>query len=155
MKPFEMHIYVRATADQVLQAWINSDQITKWFVTDSEYRDASGAVVNTAVEGGTFRWRWIEGSEDSSQILRAGPGAFWFGWDQGKGQVQVRIESLGSESRVTLKQEMFEGSPDHLAQFQLGCRLGWTFFLTNLKAWLEHGVDLREKRPERSGALNV
>ncbi len=155
MKPFEMHIYVRATADQVLKAWTETAQITKWFVAKSEYRDASGTLVSEAVEGGTYRWGWIEGSEDSSQITKAGPGAFWFGWDQGKGQVQVRIEAVGSECRVNLKQEMFEGTPEYVEHFQLGCRLGWTFFLTNLKAWLEHGIDLREKRPERSGVLNA
>ena len=28
----------------------------------------------------------------------------------------------------------------------------WRFFMTNLKAWLEHGVDLREVDPERAYA---
>ena len=36
-------------------------------------------------------------------------------------------------------------------------KCGWTFFLTNLKAFHEHGVDLREHAAERirGGALNI
>jgi hypothetical protein len=30
--------------------------------------------------------------------------------------------------------------------------LGWSFFMTNLKALLEHGVDLREFDPDRAYA---
>ena len=29
------------------------------------------------------------------------------------------------------------------------------FFFANLKAWLEHGIDLRETDPKRAGAANV
>jgi hypothetical protein len=31
----------------------------------------------------------------------------------------------------------------------MGCRTGWTFFLTNLKSILEKGPDLRESDPRR------
>ena len=39
----------------------------------------------------------------------------------------------------------------------MGCRAGWVFFLTNLKAYLEHGIDLRTTDPKmtyREGFVN-
>ena len=32
----------------------------------------------------------------------------------------------------------------------MGCNLGWSFFITNLKALLEHGIDLRETDPDKA-----
>jgi hypothetical protein len=40
------------------------------------------------------------------------------------------------------------------ASRQFGCAMGWTFFLANLKAWLEHGIDLRETNPNRTEVVN-
>jgi hypothetical protein len=31
----------------------------------------------------------------------------------------------------------------------MGCAMGWTFFLANLKAYLENGIDLRGHDPKR------
>ncbi len=33
--------------------------------------------------------------------------------------------------------------------WNVNCQTCWTYFLTNLKAYLEHGIDLREKDPQR------
>jgi hypothetical protein len=34
----------------------------------------------------------------------------------------------------------------------MGCNMGWSFFMTNLKALLEYGADLREYDAERAYA---
>ncbi len=36
--------------------------------------------------------------------------------------------------------------------WHMGCNLGWSFFMTNRKALLEHGVDFRETDPEKAYA---
>ena len=36
------------------------------------------------------------------------------------------------------------------AGWHMSCNLGWSFFMTNLKALLEHNIDLRETNPERA-----
>ena len=43
-------------------------------------------------------------------------------------------------------------TPAANVSWHLGCNLGWSFFMTNLKGLLEHGVDLRETDPERAYA---
>ncbi|MCH7945318.1 MAG: SRPBCC domain-containing protein, partial [Armatimonadetes bacterium] len=37
---------------------------------------------------------------------------------------------------------------------QVDCKLGWSFFLTNLKSVYEGGLDLRETDPERVPVVN-
>ena len=37
------------------------------------------------------------------------------------------------------------GEPESTLQIHYGCSNGWTFWLANLKAWLEHGIHLGER----------
>lgn len=45
--------------------------------------------------------------------------------------------------------DMKTGPKDRICM-HMGCRIGWVFFLTNLKAYLEHGLDFHSHNPKRS-----
>ena len=45
-------------------------------------------------------------------------------------------------------------SPKDKWDMHKGCETGWTFFLTNLKSYLEHGIDLRSHDRRKSYKKN-
>ena len=63
--------------------------------------------------------------------------------------VDVHAEEDGV-TRLRLVQENMPDTPQGHVGWHMGCNLGWSFFMTNLKALLEHGVDLRETDRERA-----
>jgi hypothetical protein len=78
---------------------------------------------------------------------------FTFGGDSGMStRVQVQPAESGSIVRLT-----HLGLPPNDVDAYSDTKCGWTFYLTSLKAFLEHGVDLREHEPQRirNGALNI
>ena len=77
-----------------------------------------------------------------------------FGWYSNRGWVEVRLEPHGDETLVELSQGMDEGTEDERLSPQVDCKLGWTFFLANLKSVYEGGIDLRETDPTRVPVLN-
>jgi uncharacterized protein YndB with AHSA1/START domain len=66
------------------------------------------------------------------------------------GEITVRISKDGKYSLVELIQNKIPTSAKGKIDSHMGCRTGWTFFLTNLKSVLEGGPDLRELDAERA-----
>jgi len=56
---------------------------------------------------------------------------------------------------VKVRQELFHGSLEDRAQIQYGWSISWTFWLSNLKCWVENGIDLRETDSSHRMAVNV
>jgi uncharacterized protein YndB with AHSA1/START domain len=153
--PLEQCIWIRGDEAAVAQAWTSAEEIQKWFLTRAENRDALGEVMDEAKEGGSFRWEWIEQTEDRGTYHLVTDRAIEFGWYGDTGVVRVDWEQDGGEVRVRLRQEMFEGSVEEKAKIQHGCAVGWAFFLSNLKCWIENGIDLRETNLAHKKAINV
>ena len=79
------------------------------------------------------------------------------GWFEGKGWVEFRVAAReAGGSTVELEQRMHASNDRALIeQAYIGCTEGWAFYLTNLKSVAESGHDLREKRVDRAGLINV
>ena len=65
--------------------------------------------------------------------------------------INVKKEPDGV-TRLQLTQENMAAAPEANVYWHMGCNLGWSFFMTNLKGLLEHGIDLRETDPSRAYA---
>ena len=154
LKPFTLRIWVKAPCDVLHKAWANSSELERWFVHRAQYFGAKGEPVPNAVKGGTYRWEWIEGTNDEAKVIDAEETKIRFGWYSNRGWVEVRLEPHGDETLVELSQGMDEGTEDERLSPQVDCKLGWTFFLANLKSVYEGGIDLRETDPTRVPVLN-
>ncbi len=155
-EPVEVKTWIKSDVESIKNAWISAEQITKWFLTRAEHFDSTGQPVDEAKEGGRYVWTWVEGSQDQAQIIEVSASRFVFGWFEGNGTVTVTWEpDPAGDVLVKIHQEMHDGTLDERIYAQKECHLGWAFFITNLKAWLEHGIDLRETDPTRRGATNV
>jgi uncharacterized protein YndB with AHSA1/START domain len=99
----------------------------------------------------------VHGHRSAGRFLEVDPKHrivhFTFGGDIGMStRVEVDPAEGGSLLRLT-----HVGLPPGDVECYAEVKSGWTFYLTNLKAFLEHQVDLREHSPQRirDGALNI
>jgi len=58
--------------------------------------------------------------------------------------VSVHLEEKNHAVIVSLKQFNIPEDDESKLKIHFGCSNGWTFWLTNLKAYIEHGILLNE-----------
>jgi len=63
------------------------------------------------------------------------------------GDCNFRIEAHPYEGKTFLElvQYDMDNTPEVNMHVHTNCRAAWVYFLTNLKAVLEHGIDVRDK----------
>ncbi len=161
---FKKQVFIKAGREAVFDAWAKPALIVRWFIAEAhvstaEQRTRDG---HQAIEAGDrYFWRWHQELETVGKICRVVPSreiVFTFGRvDPDSPEVMVTVEVDGLDdgrTRLTLTQKNMPDTPaGHL--YHLSCNLGWSFFMTNLKGWLEHGVDLRESDPELAAAARA
>ena len=159
---FKREVFIQADLPTLFQAWTKPGEITKWFI--------ASAIVTTASHhprpkdeimqvGDQYHWQWHQDLQAKGTILEVVENErlqFTFGDSEPdpdeKIVVTVTFNDLGDTTSVVLQQENLPDSEQGHVQWYMGCNMGWSFFMTNLKALLEHGVDLRETDQERAYA---
>lgn len=143
-----LRILIAAPLERVWEAWASSAEMARWFV-EAKYD-------GYFLPGTGYQWTWVNGANETGEITEANEPvrlAFTFGPDAG---VEVTLAPFEGRVAVDLRQTHSHQDPEDRAAFYADCDQGWTFYLTNLKAWLEHGIDLREKTaPDLPHLANV
>jgi uncharacterized protein YndB with AHSA1/START domain len=158
---FERQVFINAEPAEVWRAWTVPENIVKWFIATADYTtdEASPRPADDVVQAGdNYHWRWHQDLASNGRILEVVENerlSFTFG-DKEPGSaekiivtVEVNQEDDGV-TRLRLVQDNMADTPEAHAGWHLGCNLGWSFFMTNLKGLLEYGVDLRETDPQRA-----
>ena len=145
---FTQRIVVNAPMEKVYTSWTNCHVLEKWFLSKARVKKSADVVeMSDAMQvGDEYAWNWY-GYEfaEYGKILEAnGKDLFTF-YFAGKTKVEVKLSVLNNQVLVTLTQSEIPEDDDSKKGIRLGCSSGWAFFLVNLKAWLEHGIDLRNK----------
>lgn len=158
---FKKQTYIQANSNEVFNAWVKPNEIVNWFIAQADYSAPDGELRisdETIQAGDRYYWRWHQDTDIEGEILKVEENKmiqFTFG-DKVKGsdeKIVVTVEVSESEPGTTLLELTQENMADTLeahSKWHLSCNLGWSFFMTNLKALLEHGVDLREYSEERA-----
>lgn len=155
---FTVKIAVRASLDDMYNAWTRAAEIERWFLSKAVYtgpdkkRMARNANVTT---GGTWTWEWY-GWEltDHGRITKAnGKDHFQFTF-AGECPVDVRLKKRGKDVIVELTQSKIPTDDNSKRDIRLGCHTGWSLFLLNLKSVYEGGLDLRNKNEKLKGMIN-
>lgn len=143
---FEKKIYINSTVKKLYQLWAAKSGITSWFLKDAEFvRNGEPLSENEFIEAGdlyTWYWHNWDGKEEGKILVANGRDDLEFTFSNSK--VSVKLEEKHNVVMVTLKQ--FEIPEDDKSKLNIhfGCSNGWTFWLTNLKAYIEHGILLNE-----------
>ena len=159
---FRKQIFIDAGPQEVFQAWAVPEQIVRWFIATAAYtmpdtaQRPSGDIIKA---GDQYHWCWHQDLETRGTVLEVVENEklrFTFG-DKENGskekiEVIVNVRPYQDTTLLELVQENMADTPEAHVAWHMGCNLGWSFFMTNLKALLEHGVDLRETDPDRAYA---
>ncbi len=157
---FKRKAYIKASMKEIFDAWTKPYDITTWFIKDAKYTDSNGnlrANDETVGTGDKYEWEWHQDLTSSGDVLEVIPNKlfkFTFG-NKEKGSdekviVSIEFKEENNEIEYILTQENMGGSDLEMAKYHLSCNMGWSFFMTNMKAVYENGIDLREHDPKRA-----
>jgi uncharacterized protein YndB with AHSA1/START domain len=139
---FTLRIFIRKPPSRVFKAWTDAKLITAWFTEKTVFEPK---------KNGRIYFEWLAGDKFETRvdsIVKNRSVTFPFG---GKGEkVTVKFKKDGKGCVCELRQYAMGTSPKDRWVMHRGCIQGWTFFLANLKSYLEHGIDLRDHDPKKS-----
>lgn len=158
---FTVRIDVNATPEKLYAAWATRAGIESWFLRFSEYRSADGTLRadNEAVQkGDTYTWMWHGWPDDTVEhgtILDCnGKDSLRFSFGKA-GNCTVKIYTEQGVTIVEVVQEDIPADDKGKHTWYVGCKTGWTYYLTNLKAVYQAGADLRNKKEGIGKLLNL
>lgn len=148
---FEVSGRIARPVEEVFEAVVNPDQLSAYFTTGgAKGRLETGATVtwDFADFPGAFPVKVVEVEENRRIIFQwdAGDTAAEPGGETGTYQTQVtmRFEALDDgRTLVTIAEEGWRQTPQGLKSV-LDNKGGWMQMLCCLKAWMEHGINLRD-----------
>lgn len=145
---FTKKIFIRTTPERLYDCWATENGICEWFLSKASFHSPEGSKrgAGQMIEvGDQYVWEWYNwDGQETGEILEAnGRDHLVFSF-AGSSKVAVDLEKKGEKVLLTLHQ--FEIPPDDKSIYNIhvGCSNGWTFWLANLKAYLEHGILLNE-----------
>jgi hypothetical protein len=119
-----------------------------WFLERADYHsgDTPRLPDEFIQEGDKFSWKWNNWDiTEIGKILEAnGLDAISFTFGSG-GVVHVTMKEIAHSTELTLTQEEIPTDEKSKMDIFVGCITGWTFWLTNLKAYLEFGITFHAK----------
>ncbi|HUR66451.1 MAG TPA: SRPBCC domain-containing protein [Chitinophagaceae bacterium] len=156
---FTVRVPVKATVEKLYWCWATREGIEYWFLRMSDYKKGNEARANNQLvqKGDTYRWRWHgwsdEVTEEGTILDCNGKDLFKFSFGKA-GNCTVTIKKENGEMLVELIQDMIPDDEQGRHYWHLGCKTGWTFYLSNLKSLLEGGIDLRNRDEELKNVVN-
>ena len=139
---FVLRVNIDAKPERVYKAWTDDKIVSKWFTEKT---------VIEPRKGGRLYFEWLAGDKLETKVKQAIKNKkFVFPFGKDGLEVSVTIKKDGKGSVCELKQYNMKTDPASKWSIHKGCVQGWTFFLANLKAYLEHGIDLRSHDVKRS-----
>lgn len=145
---FTRRIYIEAPMETVYKSWATARGICAWFLREARYTDGGGRLrdpVEPMQTGDRYTWKWHGWDPEESGLVAHANGrdALEFSF-AGVSQVQVRLEEDRKATLLTLRQYGIPTDEESKLALHYGCSNGWTFWLANLKAFLEHGILLHD-----------
>lgn len=158
---FTCKINIAASLENIYAAWTVPHHIERWFVRqasftakDKSFRDALAHIS----EGDKYHWLWHGHSDEAfeeGKVLEAnGSDLLRFSFLKGA-LVTVQIGEAMGENIVLLTQEKIPTDEFSRVHYHMGCMQGWSFYLANLKSFLEGGIDLRNKNQALAKMVNA
>jgi Activator of Hsp90 ATPase homolog 1-like protein len=157
---FIVRINVNATIEKLYWCWATREGMEYWFLRLSEYKKQDGSLRETnepVQKDDKYKWLWHGWADDTVEYgdIMECNGKDFLKFSFGKaGDCSVTIKEEEGENIVELVQDNIPTDEQGMHYWHLGCKTGWTFYLTNLKSLLEGGIDLRNKNEKLKSVIN-
>ncbi|TAI46642.1 SRPBCC family protein [Flagellimonas allohymeniacidonis] len=144
---FTKKIYIKAPLEKLYWCWGTSEGICSWFLRKADYTKKDGTLRKSdenIQKGDLYTWEWHNwDGQAQGEVLEAnGNNHLTISFEDS--HVSVSLEESKNAVLVILKQFNIPTDDESKLNIHHGCSNGWTFWLANLKAYLEHGVLLNE-----------
>lgn len=145
---FNKRIIINKAKDSIYRSWATKSELQTWFLETAEFESSKGKRnPNDLIQkGDCFTWKWNNWDfHEEGKVLDANGNdfiSFTFG---DTGNVDVKLTSVNGETEVVLRQYNIPTDEQAKMDYFVGCNTGWTFWLANLKAYLEYGITLHAK----------
>jgi len=139
---FRLKIELAVKPEKAFRAWTDDKLVPKWFCIKS---------IIEPKRNGRLYFEWLGGDKLETKIIDIRENrlfVFPFGPKGEKVKVSIKPTKKGCDLEIH-QYDMKTSAQDKWAMHK-GCETGWTFFLANLKAYLEHGIDLRSHNRKKS-----
>lgn len=147
---FTKKIYIKAPIEKLYWCWSTKTGIETWFLQSATYKNKAGGerMPEELIQvGDNYVWKWHNwnGKEEGTILQANGIDFLEFSFANDICKVSVTLEK--KESAVLLTLIQYDMPTDEKTKMDIynGCSCGWTFWLANLKAYVEHGILLNEK----------
>ena len=157
---FTKRIPTTANISTVYNAWTRQETLEKWFLRKAEFTKPDNTLrqeTESIQKGDKYLWLWYGYPDtvfEKKEILEAnGKDFIQFGFT-GDCIVSVKLYTQESETIIELTQENIPPDDNPATNLHIGCGEGWTFYLANLKSYLEGGIDLRNKNINIQGVIS-
>lgn len=157
---FTVKINIKASTKAVYEAWVIPALLEEWFLRQALFRTPYDTVRERTSQiqaGDAYEWLWhgyTDESVEKRKVIEAdGHTKIQFEFS-GNTLVTVDIGTVLDETIVMLTQENIPDTEEGRVNYHIGCMNGWTFYLTNLKSYLEGGIDLRNRNTAFTGVIN-
>jgi hypothetical protein len=155
---FEIFMYVQGDLEKIYDKWATSSGLKAFFIREATFTNANGRVKSKDIRfeaDDSYEWLWWHNDYRSKgKILRANaPKTISFSF--GSSEVQLDFSNTRHGVQIRLVQTKIQVSETEKVHTHLDCRSGWIYFLCNLKANVEHGIDIRQKNPATEGCVSV
>jgi len=151
---FTKKIYINADIEKVYHLWTTSEGICTWFLQNAVYERNNDKIdaQEFIKAGDRYTWTWHnwDGKEEG-KVLDAKENDFIKFSFAGDCEVLVKLEKKDDVVLLSLTQSKIPQDEKSKFEIYYGCSNGWTFWLANLKAYLEHGILLNETKIDLRG----
>lgn len=145
---FTRKIYIKAPLDKLYACWATPKGISAWFLKEARYTSGDGQTRGPDEQikaGDLYTWKWHNwNGEEKGEVIQANGKDFLEFSFAGVCTVSLKLEDKERAVLVTLQQFGIPTDEESKLTIHYGCSNGWTFWLANLKAYLEHGILLNE-----------
>lgn len=140
-RSIDLSTEIQAPPEAVFRALVEADELVRWFPSRAE---------SDPRPGGSFTYRFDFGDPEKDHVSGGEyrdvvPGervSYPWKTPHGPTEVEFRVRPANGGAEVQLTHSGW-GDGDEWEQSQENHRQGWSFFLENLKAYLEGGDDRR------------
>ena len=137
---FTKKIHINADIEKIYALWATEKGICTWFLRNAIYERNGNK---------------IESQEpikaEVGKILKVKENEFINFSFAGNCEVLVTLEQKNETVLLSLTQTKIPQDEKSKLEIFYGCSNGWTFWLANLKAYLEHGILLNETKIDLRG----
>jgi uncharacterized protein YndB with AHSA1/START domain len=155
---FTKQITVKADMQTVYDAWTRSGMVEQWFLSRCKYISEDWDELpadSNVMEGGTYSWHWFAYEEGEKGEILAANGKDYFAFTfAGNCKTEITLSETEGETLVSITQSKIPLDDESKKNIRLGCAFGWTFYLINLKSYLEGGIDLRNRNTNIKAVVN-